>query len=124
MALLVEGHQLKAVELAERLDTTPGFVPQVIGPLVKAGWVRSDPGPAGGYALTGSPADVSVLDVIEAINRLLGTRIEPRHLPARKGDVCHSCADISLARRFLGFEPRIGFEEGLRRAIDYYRAGQ
>jgi Rrf2 family protein len=68
MALLVEGHQLKAADLSERLDTTPGFVPQVIGPLVKAGWVRSEPGPTGGYVLSGAPDDVSVLDVIEAVD--------------------------------------------------------
>jgi Rrf2 family protein len=67
MAVLAEGGQVKAAALAERLETTPGFVPQVIGPLVKAGWVRSDPGPTGGYVLTGS-ADVSVLDVIEAVD--------------------------------------------------------
>lgn len=68
MALLVEGHQLKAADLSERLDTTPGFIPQVIGPLVKAGWVRSDPGPSGGYVLTGSPGAITVLDVIEAVD--------------------------------------------------------
>ena len=67
MALLAEGRQLKSADLAERLATTPGFVPQIIGPLVKAGWVRSDPGPTGGYVLIAS-TDLSVLDVIEAVD--------------------------------------------------------
>lgn len=58
----------KAPALAEALHTTAGFVPQVVGPLVKAGWVRSDPGPTGGYTSAIGLADVSVLQVIEAID--------------------------------------------------------
>jgi Rrf2 family protein len=67
MALLADRRQLKAADLAMRLETTTAFVPQIVGPLVKAGWVRSDPGPTGGYVLTSS-SDVSVLDVIEAVD--------------------------------------------------------
>ena len=57
----------KASELAERLGTTPGFLSQVMAPLVARGWVRSDPGPAGGYRLAVGADEVTVLDVIEAI---------------------------------------------------------
>ncbi len=60
--------RLKAPDLAEALGTTAGFVPQVIGPLVKAGWVRSDPGPTGGYTSCVDLGDVSVLEVIEAVD--------------------------------------------------------
>lgn len=59
---------LKATALADALHTTPGFVPQVIGPLVKARLVRSEPGPTGGYATCVDLADVSVLEVIEAVD--------------------------------------------------------
>ncbi|WP_068327292.1 RrF2 family transcriptional regulator [Janibacter terrae] len=62
------GTRLKAPELAEALGATPGFVAQVVGPLVKAGWVRSTPGPTGGYSLTDDASGVSVLEVIEAID--------------------------------------------------------
>jgi Rrf2 family protein len=58
----------KAPALAAALDTTAGFVPQVLGPLVKAGWVRSEPGPTGGYAAGVALDDVSVLQVIEAVD--------------------------------------------------------
>lgn len=58
----------KAAELAERLGTTTGFVAQVMAPLVSRGWVRSEPGPAGGYAAGVAPEDVSVLEVIEAVD--------------------------------------------------------
>jgi Rrf2 family protein len=57
----------KGLALAEAVGSTSGFVPQVMNPLVRRGWVRSDPGPAGGYSLAVALDDVSVLDVIEAI---------------------------------------------------------
>jgi Rrf2 family protein len=59
--------RLKGAELAELLETTPGFVPQVMTPLVERGWVRSEPGPNGGYALETPITELSVLDVIEAV---------------------------------------------------------
>ena len=58
----------KGPALADALETTVGFVAQVVGPLVKAGWVRSDPGPTGGYVLTADLDHVSVLAVIEAVD--------------------------------------------------------
>ena len=58
----------KAAELAERLETTVGFVPQVVAPLVQRGWVRSDPGPRGGYAAATDLDQVTVLDVVEAVD--------------------------------------------------------
>ena len=64
---LAEVGRLKSGQLAELIDTTPGFVSQVLTPLVRAGWVRSDPGPTGGYCLVVDLVDVSVLDVIEAV---------------------------------------------------------
>ncbi|MGZ4674192.1 MAG: RrF2 family transcriptional regulator [Ilumatobacteraceae bacterium] len=60
--------RVKAPTLAEELGTTAGFVPQVVGPLVKAGWVRSDPGPTGGYVSRIDLSDVNVLQVIEAVD--------------------------------------------------------
>jgi Rrf2 family protein len=61
-------NRLKAPVLADVLGTTAGFVPQVISPLVKAGWVQSEPGPTGGYTSCVSLGEVSVLDVIEAVD--------------------------------------------------------
>ena len=61
------GERLKAPALAEAVGSTPGFVSQVLNPLVRHGWVRSDPGPAGGYSLAADLGSVSVLAVIEAI---------------------------------------------------------
>jgi UDP-glucose 4-epimerase len=52
---------------------------------------------------------------------LSGVDLPARYAPARGGDVRHSQADISRARRELGFEPAIDFEEGLRRTLEWYR---
>lgn len=57
----------KAAALADAVGTSKGFLTQVMNPLVQQGWVRSDPGPTGGYAADFEPAEVSVLAVIEAI---------------------------------------------------------
>ena len=57
----------KGAALAEHLDTSAGFVAQAMTPLVANGWVRSDPGPSGGYTLVADLDDVSVLEVIEAV---------------------------------------------------------
>jgi UDP-N-acetylglucosamine/UDP-N-acetyl-alpha-D-glucosaminouronate 4-epimerase len=64
---------------------------------------------------------MSLLDLVAAINRVLGTCIQPIFDPPRVGDVRDSLADITAARKVLGYEPAVDFEEGLRRSIDYYR---
>lgn len=64
---------------------------------------------------------ISVNDVIRTINELLGTDVQPNYAPTRPGDVKHSCADISLAKELLGYEPVISFPDGLNKAIDYYK---
>jgi UDP-glucose 4-epimerase len=63
---------------------------------------------------------ISLLELIAALNKLLKMNVSARHEPPRVGDVRESMADITLARQLLGYEPSIGFEEGLRRSIDYY----
>ncbi len=60
--------RVKASVLAEGLQTTVSFVPQVLGPLVRAGWVQSDPGPTGGYRCRVPLSKLSVLQVIEAVD--------------------------------------------------------
>lgn len=64
----------------------------------------------------------SLLALLAVLNKLLGTAIDPVHDAPVPGDVRESLADISQARACLGYEPQVGFEEGLRRSIDYYRS--
>jgi Rrf2 family protein len=60
--------RLKSGQLSSALGTTPGFVSQIMAPLVQAGWVRSDPGPTGGYQLVARADRLSVLAVVEAVD--------------------------------------------------------
>jgi len=62
----------------------------------------------------------SVLDLLRVINEALGKNIEPIFAPARKGDVTHSLADISLARELLGYEVSVDFNEGIKRTAQWY----
>jgi len=64
---------------------------------------------------------ISVNGVIEEIQRRLGSAVTPTNVRRRPGDVVHSCADIRLAKELLGYEPLVGFGEGLTRTIDYYK---
>lgn len=65
---------------------------------------------------------LSLIELVAAINRVLGTKIEPIFEPPRAGDVRDSRADISLAREILGYEPTIDFDEGLRKSVEFYRS--
>jgi Rrf2 family protein len=67
LALSEAVDRTKAAELAAEVGSTKGFLTQVMNPLVQQGWVRSDPGPTGGYSAEFDPTAVSVLAVIEAI---------------------------------------------------------
>ena len=57
----------KGEALAAAIGTTPSFLAQALTPLVRARWLRSDPGPRGGYRLARPADELSVLELIEAI---------------------------------------------------------
>ena len=61
------GTRTKAAELAAAIGTSTGFLSQALTPLVGAGWVVSDRGPTGGYSLPAGRPELSVLEVIEAV---------------------------------------------------------
>jgi UDP-glucose 4-epimerase len=70
----------------------------------------------------GNGGSTSVLDLVKHLNELLGGSVQPLHGPARAGDVRYSQADISRARRDLGYEPAVSFVEGLRRTLAAHQA--
>jgi Rrf2 family protein len=59
--------QTKGADLAAAVGSSQGFIAQAMTPLVQAGWVGSDPGPNGGYRLQTALSQLSMLEVIEAI---------------------------------------------------------
>ncbi len=64
----------------------------------------------------------TLLQLMDLLKKLLHVEIEPAFEPPRPGDVRESLADITEARKLLGYEPQVNFEEGLQRSIDYYRS--
>jgi UDP-glucose 4-epimerase len=62
----------------------------------------------------------TVNDLAEVLGRILERPVEKEFLPERTGDVRHSWADVSAARRLLGYEPEVGFEQGLRLTADAF----
>lgn len=65
---------------------------------------------------------ITLLELLAALNALLGTDVAPVHEAARVGDVRESQADITLARKVLGYEPQVDFHTGLRESIEYYKS--
>jgi len=63
----------------------------------------------------------SVLDIVKYVNKILGKNISPKLGPIRAGDAKHTLADITRAKKLIGFRPEIGFEEGLKRTIEYFK---
>jgi len=61
-----------------------------------------------------------VLDLLKAVNDALGKNIDPIFAPARKGDVKHSLADISLAHEMLNYKIEVDFTEGIKRTVAWY----
>ncbi len=64
-------------------------------------------------------ASHTVNELADTIGELLDRPVDKRYGPPRPGDIRASWADISEARRLLGYEPEVGFEEGLRRTADF-----
>jgi nucleoside-diphosphate-sugar epimerase len=77
---------------------------------------------AGGVFNIACGERISLNGVVDELRTISGREIEPIHEPARPGDVPHSQADISLARRQLGYEPRVSVPEGLRLVFEHYAA--
>ncbi len=64
---------------------------------------------------------ITVNAIIDMINKIVGKNVKPTYLPSRKGDVKHSLADITQAKKLIGFKPVISFKDGLKKAIEWYR---
>jgi UDP-N-acetylglucosamine/UDP-N-acetyl-alpha-D-glucosaminouronate 4-epimerase len=82
----------------------------------------SAPGAAGQAFNVGCGARVSLLDIIERLEQMLGRPVARRHTPPRAGDVPHTLADVDKAKRLMGYSPGVGFDEGFRRTVAYFRS--
>ena len=67
----------------------------------------------------GAGGQTSLLELIKVLQKELNVEIEPIFGPNRPGDIPHSNADINKAQNMLGYDPKISFEEGMKRLIGY-----
>jgi UDP-glucose 4-epimerase len=92
------------------------FVDNVVG----ANLLAADaPGVGGEILNIATGGSVTVNALADAIGDLLGRPVEKAYEPAREADVRASWADVGEAKRLLGFEPQVDFDQGLERTADY-----
>jgi nucleoside-diphosphate-sugar epimerase len=91
--------------------------------VTKANWLAANAKETHGEAINISTKNaVTVNTVVNTIRKLMGKEnIKPIYAPPRPGDIKHSLADVSLAKKIIGYEPFVNFEEGITMAIDWYK---
>jgi nucleoside-diphosphate-sugar epimerase len=94
------------------------YVANVVDGVLKA---CHAPGVAGEVINVAIGGRVSLNRLFRRVQALTGATVEPIYANARVGDVKDSQADIGKARRLLGFEPSVTFDEGLERTVAWYR---
>jgi nucleoside-diphosphate-sugar epimerase len=82
------------------------------------------PGANGQIINVATAGRISLNELFETMRRLIDVSVVPVYDAARQGDVRDSQADITKARRVLGYEPSVSLEDGLRRTIEWYRTAR
>lgn len=78
---------------------------------------------ASGMVFNGGTGErITLNQVLKLLEKITGTNIQAKYDPPRTGDIRDSQADVSLARKVLGYEPRVHFEEGLQRTWKWYKS--
>ena len=94
-----------------------------VGNVVHANLLAADAPRANGEVINvATGLRTNLLDLVTGINTVLGTDIQPIHVPERTGDVKHSRADITKARSLLAYQPVVDFESGLKHTIEWYQS--
>jgi UDP-glucose 4-epimerase len=93
------------------------YVANAVDCLMRAATV---PGISGKVYNVGTGQSITVRQLVESLNRLLGTNVPVQYGPARPGDVRYSRADISRTRADLGYTPSVDFATGLERTLQWY----
>ncbi len=70
----------------------------------------------------GTGGRITLNQVLKLLEKITGEKIQARYDPPRTGDIRDSQADVSLARKMLGYEPRVHFEEGLQRTWKWFKS--
>jgi UDP-glucose 4-epimerase len=90
--------------------------------VVHANMLAADAPEAHGQVINvATGTSISLLQLVERLQEIAGTDLQPQFEEARSGDIQHSSADITKARTLLNFEPIISLEDGLANAVAWYR---
>jgi len=94
------------------------YVGNVVDGVLRA---AETPGVAGEVFNVATNGRVSLNELLAVLKKIIGSDAEPIYQPARAGDVRHSQADITKAKKMLGYQPTVGLEEGLRETVAWYK---
>lgn len=94
------------------------YVANAVQCLMKA---ATAPGVSGNVYNVGTGTSTTVVELVNALNRVMGTKLDPTFGSARVGDVRYSLADISRTKADLGYEPGEDFESGLAKTVAWAR---
>jgi UDP-glucose 4-epimerase len=95
------------------------FIENVVDANILAG---EAPDASGEAFNVGCGERTSLLEVIGMLESIIGKKVERRHTPSRGGDVPHTLADVAKAKRLMGYTPLVGFADGFRRTVEYFKA--
>lgn len=93
------------------------YVANAVQALMKA---AEAPNVSGNVYNVGTGRSITLLQLVEALNRIFGSKLEPQFVPTRAGDVKFSLANISRTRADLGYVPCLPFEDGLKQTVKWY----
>lgn len=97
------------------------YVGNVVDANVRA---ATTPGVSGRAYNVGCGQKTTLLELLDTIEKIVGSSVPRTHAPPRAGDIRESIADISKIRAELGYQPTVGVEEGLGRLIAHIRASR
>jgi nucleoside-diphosphate-sugar epimerase len=94
------------------------YVANVVDGVLRAATAE---GAAGEVMNIATGGRISLLELVRVLQLIIGSHVAPTFGPPREGDVQDSQADIFKARKVLGYEPRVPFEEGLRHTVAWFK---
>jgi len=96
-----------------------------VGNVVEANLLACEAKRAAGLAINiGTGSRYTLNQTLALLEKITGRPAKAKYAPPREGDIRDSQADISLAKNVLGYNPRVGFEEGLKHTWDWFRKSQ
>jgi UDP-glucose 4-epimerase len=95
------------------------FISNVVDACILAG--SSGIESAGETLNIGCDGRITLLELVDVLNELIGSDLEPKFAPPREGDVMHSHASIAKAEKLIGYHPGVTLREGLARTIEWFQ---